>query len=87
MHAYAEALRARLAGAGVEMTELIPPAVSTTPEFDFFVDETMSLLAIEPTPPEILVEAARMHRWAERDGTYAGLVARSSAALRTLPGR
>lgn len=47
----------------------------------------MSLLAIDPTPPEILVEAAKMYRWAERDGTYAGLVARSSAALRTLPGR
>jgi hypothetical protein len=40
-----------------------------------------------PTPDEILVEGVLMHRWAERDGTYAELVAQRSQALRTLPGR
>ncbi|GAB4079351.1 hypothetical protein [Modestobacter muralis] len=36
---------------------------------------------------EVLVEGVRMHRWAERDGTYAELVARRSQALSTLRGR
>ncbi|WP_306213884.1 SDR family oxidoreductase [Actinoplanes sp. RD1] len=97
VHAYSEALRAQLAGTGVEVAELVPPAVATTPEvkranpraldLDAYLDETLTLLGAEPTPPEILVEGVRMHRWAERDGTYADLVAQRSAALATLPGR
>jgi len=94
VHAYSEALRAQLAGAGVEVTELVPPAVATLPEhkkfnpraldLEPFLDEVMTLLAADPTPPEILVEGVQMHRWAERDGTYAELVAQRSQALRTL---
>ena len=52
-----------------------------------FLDEVMGLLAQEPTPDEVLVEGVRMHHWAERDGTYAELVARRSQSLSTLPGR
>jgi hypothetical protein len=52
-----------------------------------YLDEVMALPAREPTPPEVLVEGVRMHRWAERDGTYAELVERRSQALTTLPGR
>jgi short-subunit dehydrogenase involved in D-alanine esterification of teichoic acids len=94
VHAYSEALRAQLAGTGVEVTELVPPAVATLPEhkkfnpraldLEPFLDEVMALLAADPTPPEILVEGVLMHRWAERDGTYAELVAQRSQALRTL---
>ena len=97
VHAYSEALRAQLAGTGVHVAELVPPAVATTPqhkehnphalELDAFLDEVMTLLAKDPTPDEILVEGVLMHRWAERDGTYAELVAQRSQALRTLPGR
>jgi len=97
VHAYSEALRAQLAGTGVEVTELVPPAVATLPEhkkvnpraldLEPFLDEVMTLLANDPTPDEILVEGVLMHRWAERDGTYADLVAQRSQALRTLPGR
>ncbi|WP_328295422.1 SDR family NAD(P)-dependent oxidoreductase [Kineococcus sp. NBC_00420] len=97
VHAYSEALRAQLAGTGVEVTELVPPAVATSPEvarsnpaaldLEEFVTEVMDLLGADPTPHEILVEGVRMHRWAERDGTYDELVARRSQALVTLPGR
>lgn len=97
VHAYSEALRAQLDGTGVEVAELVPPAVATTPEFaernphalklDAFADEVMDLFGQEPTPHEILVKGVLMHRWAERDGSYDELVAQRSKALSTLPGR
>ena len=96
VHAYTEALRAQLAGTGVEVTELVPPAVATAGQekvnpaalpLEGFLDEVIALLSATPTPDEVLVEGVRMHRWAERDGTYAELVARRSQSLSSLPGR
>ncbi|HET9173128.1 MAG TPA: SDR family NAD(P)-dependent oxidoreductase [Actinospica sp.] len=97
IHAYSEALRAQLAGTGVDVAELVPPAVAVTPEhearnphalkLDAFVAEVLDLLKTEPTPHEILVQGVLMHRWAERDGTYDELVAQRSQALSMLPGR
>jgi short-subunit dehydrogenase involved in D-alanine esterification of teichoic acids len=97
VHAYSEALRAQLDGTGVEVSELVPPAVALTPEheqrnpralkLDAFTTEVMDLLAANPTPREILVKGVQMHRWAERDGTYDDLVAQRSQALSMLPGR
>jgi short-subunit dehydrogenase involved in D-alanine esterification of teichoic acids len=96
VHAYSEALRAQLDGTGIEVAELVPPAVATTPDaqrnphalkLDEFATEVMDLLQTNPTPHEILVQGVLMHRWAERDGTYAELVAQRSRALATLPGR
>ena len=96
VHAYTESLRAQLAGTGVEVTELVPPAVATAGQekvnpaalpLEGFLDEVIELLGATPTPPEILVEGVRMHRWAERDGTYAELVARRAQSLSSLPGR
>jgi uncharacterized oxidoreductase len=97
VHAYSEALRAQLAGTGVDVVELVPPAVATTPEIsatnpaalplDAYVRETLELLAADPTPHEVLVEGVRMHRWAEKNGTYDELVAQRSRALDSLPGR
>lgn len=96
VHAYTEALRAQLAGTGVEVVELVPPAVATAGQekvnphalpLDGFLDEVLALLAQDPTPDEVLVQGVQMHRWAERDGTYADLVAQRSAALQQLPGR
>jgi uncharacterized oxidoreductase len=91
VHAYSEALRAQLAGTGVRVTELVPPAVATAGQeqvnphalpLEGFLDEVMGLLGQEPTPQEVLVQGVQMHRWAERDGTYGELVAARSAALR-----
>lgn len=97
VHAYSEALRAQLAGTGVEVAELVPPAVATLPEhaqvnpnalaLDAFATEVMDLLGSDPTPHEILVRGVLMHRWAEREGTYDDLVAQRSRALAMLPDR
>lgn len=96
VHAYSEALRAQLDGTGVDVVELVPPAVATAGQekvnphalpLDDFAGEVMELLAQEPTPREILVKGVLGHRWAERDGTYDGLVAQRSRALAMLPGR
>jgi short-subunit dehydrogenase involved in D-alanine esterification of teichoic acids len=96
VHAYTEALRAQLAGTGVRVTELVPPAVATAGQekvnpaalpLDHYLDEALVLLTAEPTPNEIVVTAAQRLRWAERDGTYAELLAARSQALSMLPGR
>ncbi|MCJ1700365.1 SDR family NAD(P)-dependent oxidoreductase [Rathayibacter festucae] len=96
VHAYTESLRAQLAGTGVRVTELVPPAVATAGQeavnpaalpLDAYLDEVLELLTQEPTPDEIVVRAAQRLRWAERDGTYAELLAARSRALDTLPGR
>jgi len=97
VHAYSEALRAQLDGTGVEVSELVPPAVATRPEakqrnphaleLADFAAEVMDLLQTNPTPHEILVKGVLIHRWAERDGTYNELVAQRSQALAMLPGR
>ena len=97
VHAYSEALRAQLGGTGVEVSELVPPAVATRREAkqrnphaldlaDFAI-EVMNLLQADPTPHEILVKGVLMHRWAERDRTYDELVAQRSQALAMLPSR
>jgi uncharacterized oxidoreductase len=96
VHAYTESLRAQLAGTGIEVVELVPPAVATAGQekvnpaalpLDVYLDEVMDLLVAEPTAHEILVKGVLMHRWAERDGTYTELVERRSQALNTLPNR
>jgi short-subunit dehydrogenase involved in D-alanine esterification of teichoic acids len=89
VHAYSESLRAQLANEGIEVVEIVPPAVATTMgssnpralELGAFIEEVVGLLSAEPTPHEVLVEAVHMHRWAERDGTYDELVTERSAAL------
>lgn len=96
VHSYTESLRAHLAGTGVEVAELVPPAVATPAmaklnpaavPVDDYLDEVMELLAVEPTTREIIAGAALPLRWAERDGTYAELLERRSAPLNNLPGR
>jgi short-subunit dehydrogenase involved in D-alanine esterification of teichoic acids len=96
VHSYTESLRAQLAGTGVTVTEIVPPAVATAGQeklnpsalaLDGYLDEAVGLLAQNPSPHEIVVERARPLRWAERDGTYAELLERRSQALSTLPGR
>ncbi|MDO0924027.1 SDR family NAD(P)-dependent oxidoreductase [Streptomyces sp. TG1A-8] len=96
VHSYTESLRAHLAGTGVEVAELVPPAVATPAmaklnpaalPVDEYLDEVMELLAAEPTAREIVVKAALPLRWAERDGTYAEFLERRSQPLNNLPGR
>jgi uncharacterized oxidoreductase len=95
VHAYTEALRPQLAGTGVTVTELVPPAVATAGQekvnpaalpLDAYLDEVLDLLTRNPTPNEIIVKAAERLRWAERDGTYDALLEARSRSLATLPG-
>ncbi|MGW8430602.1 SDR family oxidoreductase [Curtobacterium citreum] len=96
VHSYSESLRAQLAGTGVGVIELVPPAVATAGQekvnpnalpLDAFLDEVISLLVQEPTPGEIVVERARPLRWAERDGSYDSMLAQRSQSLRVLRDR
>jgi uncharacterized oxidoreductase len=96
VHAYTESLRAHLAGTGVEVTELIPPAVANAGQEKLnpaalplgdFLDEVITLVTETPTPNEIIVTAAERLRWAERNGTYAELLEQRSQSLNTLPSR
>jgi uncharacterized oxidoreductase len=96
VHAYTEALRAQLEATGVEVTELIPPAVANAGQEKLnpaalpmggFLDEVVALLTEKPTPREVVVAAAQRLRWAERDGTYSELLEQRSRSLSTLPGR
>lgn len=93
VHSYTESLRAHLAGTGVTVTELVPPAVAvpgrenpnpSAMPLDEFLDEAVSLLTQVPSPNEIVVKRAQPLRWAERNGTYRELLERRSQAL---PGR
>lgn len=96
VHSYSESLRAQLAGTGVGVIELVPPAVATAGQekvnpnalpLDAFLDEVISLLVQEPTPREIVVERARPLRRAERDGSYDTMLAQRSQSLRVLRDR
>lgn len=80
LHSYTLALRAQLAGKA-EVIELVPPAVQTdlTPgqatregylPLKDFIDEVMSLFAVQPTPGEILVERVGFLRRAEAEGRF-----------------
>jgi uncharacterized oxidoreductase len=52
-----------------------------------YLDEVVALLTAPDAPNEIIVQAAQRLRWAERDGTYADLLAQRSQALRLLDNR
>lgn len=81
LHSYTVSLRKLLDGV-VEVIELVPPGVQTelTPgqshregfmPLDDFIDETMSLFAQQPTPPEICVDRVKPLRNAEANGDFA----------------
>lgn len=87
MHQLSEGVRLQLEPAGVQVVEIVPPAVSTTltpflagdphaMDLDAFADEVMALLSADPDAREILVEAVSPLRWAEVEGRYAETVAR-----------
>jgi uncharacterized oxidoreductase len=79
VHALSDAWRLQLAGTGVQVIELVPPAVRTdlmpgpntarAMPLDEYLDETMRLLETQPEAHEILVERVLPLRFSERDGT------------------
>ena len=85
IHSYTQSLRIQLADTGVQVVELVPPAVQThlmggepDPEWmplDEYLSETMDQLQKHPEADEILVDRVRFLRDAERENRYAAVVA------------
>ncbi|BBC35042.1 Oxidoreductase [Streptomyces graminofaciens] len=87
LHSFSESLRIQLAGAdaGVQVIEVVPPAVRTTllgqedsetaMPLDDFLSETLTLLREKPDAKENIVEQARFVRDAEANGTYDDVLA------------
>ncbi len=81
IHSWSQSLRAQLAGTGVRVVELAPPAVATdlmpghaadprSMPLDEYIDEVMRLWEAAPDAPEILVDRVKPLRFAERDGKH-----------------
>ncbi|NHI15638.1 SDR family oxidoreductase [Microbacterium excoecariae] len=85
VHMLSESIRLQLAGTGVEVVELAPPAVQTdlmpghaenptAMPLEAFCDEVMALIAADPHATEILVERVKFLRYGEARGDYADVV-------------
>jgi uncharacterized oxidoreductase len=81
LHSYTLSLRVQLAGTPVEVIEIIPPAVATdlTPgrvpnermmSLPDYIEQTMQILKVQPTPGEICVEHVKFLRFAESNGNF-----------------
>ena len=87
LHSYTQSLRFQLRNTAVQVIEIIPPGVQTglrdervnEPDampLDEYIAETMALLTEEPEATEIVVDATKPLRFAERDGVYEQLLHR-----------
>lgn len=80
IHSYTQSLRIQLADTGIQVIELIPPAVQTalmnqeddprSMPLDDYLTETMTLLADHPDAEEIAVQRVGFLRDAERENRY-----------------
>lgn len=81
IHSWSQALRAQLAGSGIGVVEIVPPAVATdlmpghaqnpnSMPLDAYIAETVALLEAHPDAPENTVERVKFLRNAEREGRY-----------------
>ncbi|RZS62272.1 SDR family oxidoreductase [Xylanimonas ulmi] len=91
IHQLSEGIRLQLEPAGVQVIELVPPAVRTTlmpgqedspiaQPLDAFADEVMDLLEAQPDAHEILVEGVGFLRFARERGVYDATLARLNAS-------
>jgi uncharacterized oxidoreductase len=81
IHSWSQSLRQQLAGIGIGVIEIVPPAVATdlmpghaenpnSMPLDAFIAETLSLFEAHPDGPENTVERVKFLRDAERSGQY-----------------
>jgi uncharacterized oxidoreductase len=81
IHQLSETIRMQLAPIGIQVVELVPPAVRTAlmPGHEeseqamplaAYVDEVMALLEASPEAHEVLVEQVKLLRYAEVRGDY-----------------
>ena len=91
VHMLSESIRLNLAGTGVRVLELVPPAVrtellpghesnETAMPLDEFVSEVVTLLEAQPEATEIQVERVKFLRHAEARGDYDQVVAAVNAS-------
>jgi uncharacterized oxidoreductase len=89
IHSYTQSLRVQLADSGVQVLELVPPAVQTplmgqtdderAMPLEDYLDEVMLLIANEPEAEEILVERVKLLRFAEAEGRFDSVLAMLSS--------
>jgi uncharacterized oxidoreductase len=81
LHSYTQSLRYQLRDTAVQVIEIVPPHVQTALQgergfdprgmpLDEYIAETMTLLQSTPDAEEIVVEAAKAFRFAERNGSF-----------------
>ncbi|WP_010218463.1 SDR family oxidoreductase [Sphingomonas sp. PAMC 26621] len=81
IHSWSQSLRSQVAGLGIDVIEIAPPAVATdlmpgqatnpnSMPLDAYIAETMALLEANPEGPENTVERVKFLRDAEREGRY-----------------
>ncbi|WP_410786170.1 SDR family oxidoreductase [Kribbella sp. C-35] len=80
IHSYTQSLRIQLADTGIQVIEVVPPAVQTTlmnqenderaMPLDEYLDETVTILQQQPDAAEILVDRVHFLRHAERENRY-----------------
>lgn len=85
IHSYTQSLRVQLVDTSVEVLELVPPGVQTTlmgmsederaMPLEDFLDEVMTLIAHDSHADEILVERAKVLRFAEAEGRFDDVLA------------
>jgi uncharacterized oxidoreductase len=92
LHSYTESLRILLRHSDIQVIEIPPPRVRTEMEgpadadsvdVDEFVTEIMAALSADPQTSEVVVDAARAVRYAERDGHYDRVLAALNTDVRT----
>ncbi|WP_440709477.1 SDR family oxidoreductase [Herbiconiux sp. YIM B11900] len=89
IHSFTDAMRVQLQATGVQVVELVPPAVGTTlmglDQTDYampleqFLDEVMALFAADPAAEQIVVDRVRWQRFATAEGRYAEVLEAQSA--------
>ncbi len=92
LHSYTLSLRHQLRNAGIEILELIPPYVATdlmdgandprAMPLDKFIAESMEILKVQPTPPEICVENVKRLRFAAENGNFDAIFNGLNEAIR-----
>lgn len=90
LHSYTESLRILLRETGIQVIEIAPPRIHTemdntrgadSVDADEFVAEVMAALSGRSHPGEVVVEAARAVRYAEREGHYCRMLAALNAGV------
>ena len=91
IHMLSESIRMQLEPIGIQVTELVPPAVRTAlmpghessehaMPLEAYVDEVMALLEADPEAHEVLVEQVKLLRFAEVRGDYDQIIGVLNAA-------